>query len=144
MPDATVPELWLAISTDGVFRIPAIRLAEAQSAHAPVWLYRFAFESPVFGGILKSTHALEIPFVFDTLDQRGADKFAGKGPELDAISDAMHRAWIAFAREGDPGWPAYEAPRRATMRFGRPDAPPAELVDDPDGNLRRAWDVAAG
>ena len=53
MPDATVPELWLAIATDGVFRIPAIRLAEAQPAHAPVWLYRFTWETPVFGGILK-------------------------------------------------------------------------------------------
>ncbi len=30
-PDATPQELWLALSTDGVFRIPAIRLLEAQA-----------------------------------------------------------------------------------------------------------------
>jgi carboxylesterase type B len=144
MPDASIPELWLAISTDGVFRIPAIRLLEAQAAHAPVWLYRFAYETPVFGGLLRSTHALEIPFVFDTLEQRGADKLTGTGPERSAIADAMHRAWIAFAQNGDPGWPAYEAPRLATMRFGRPGADAvAELVDDPDGILRRAWDAAS-
>jgi para-nitrobenzyl esterase len=143
MPDATIPELWLAISTDGVFSLPAVRLLDAQAAHAPVWLYRFAYESPVFGGLLKSTHALEIPFVFDTLDQRGAHRFTGTGPELAAIADAMHRAWIAFAQTGDPGWPAYEATRRATMRFGRPGADsPAEIVDDPDGNRRQAWDAA--
>ena len=142
MPDASVRELWLAIATDGVFRIPAIRLLDAQAAHAPVWLYRFAFESPAFGGILRSTHALEIPFVFDTLEQRGANKFTGTGPERAALADAMHRAWIAFARHGDPGWPAYEPSRRATMRFGRPGAVPAEVVDDPEGILRRAWDAA--
>ena len=32
-------------STDGVFRIPAIRLLEAQLPHAPVWSYLFTFES---------------------------------------------------------------------------------------------------
>ena len=46
----------------------------------------------------------------------------------------MHRAWIAFARHGDPGWPAYEAARRATMRFDR-----VELLDDPGPQQRRAW-----
>ena len=74
-------------------------------------------------GCCSSTHALEIPFVFDTLDQRGADKFTGTGPERAAIADAMHRAWIAFARTGDPGWPAYEAPRRGRRCAStRPDA----------------------
>jgi para-nitrobenzyl esterase len=143
MPDALPRDVWLAITTDGVFRIPAIHLAEAQAAHAPVWLYRFAFESPVFGGVLRSTHALEIPFVFDTLHQRGADKFTGNGPERAAIATAMHEAWIAFARNGDPGWAAFEVPRRATMRFGSADAPsPTELLDDPDGGLRQAWETA--
>ena len=68
--------------------------------------------------MLRSTHALEIPFVFDTLHQRGADKFTGNGPERAAIAAAMHEAWIAFARTGDPGWSAFEVPERATMRFG--------------------------
>ena len=132
-PDATPQELWLALSTDGVFRIPAIRLLEAQLAHAPVWSYLFTFETPVFGGILRSTHALEIPFVFDTLDRSGADMLTGTGPERQGIADAMHRAWIAFARDGDPShaglpeWPRYDLDRRATMRF---DAE-CEVLDDP-------------
>src|SRR5690606_5961118 len=33
--EADWTSLWLAIETDRVFRIPAIRLAEAQAAHAP-------------------------------------------------------------------------------------------------------------
>jgi para-nitrobenzyl esterase len=116
-----------------VFRIPAIRLLEAQIAHGPVWSYLFTFESPVFGGILRSTHALEIPFVFDTLEGSGADMLTGTGPERQGIADAMHGAWIAFARHGDPShagipdWPGYDLDRRATMRF---DAE-CEVLDDP-------------
>ncbi len=134
-PDATPQELWLALSTDGVFRIPAIRLLEAQAAHAPVWSYLFTFESPVFGGILRSTHALEIPFVFDTLDGSGADMLTGTGPERQGIADSMHGAWIAFARHGDPShagipeWPAlrprasgHDALRRRVRGARRPRA----------------------
>jgi len=29
----------------------------------------------------------------------------------------MLDAWTAFARTGDPGWPAYRAPARRTMVF---------------------------
>jgi para-nitrobenzyl esterase len=144
-PDATPQELWLALSTDGVFRIPAIRLLEAQAAHAPVWSYLFTFESPVFGGILRSTHALEIPFVFDTLDASGADMLTGTGPERQGIADAMHGAWIAFAQHGDPGhaglpqWPSYDLDRRATMRF---DAE-CEVLDDPEPGDRLAFVAVA-
>jgi para-nitrobenzyl esterase len=126
-PAASAKELWSTLATDGVFRIPAVRLAEAQGANGRVWMYRFTWETPVFGGMLRSTHALEIPFVFDTLDEPGADKLTGTGPERRAIAATMHRAWIQFARTGDPGWPAYEVPRRATMRFDRE----TEVLDDP-------------
>jgi para-nitrobenzyl esterase len=143
-PDVTPQELWLELSTDGVFRIPAIRLLEAQHAHAPVWSYLFTFESPVFGGILRSTHALEITFVFDNLNRGGAELLTGTGPERQGIADAMHRAWIAFARAGDPNhpglpdWPRYDLTRRATMRF---DAE-CELLDDPGRDDRVAFDTA--
>ena len=60
----------------------------------------------------------------------------GSGPERQAIADAMHRAWIAFARNGDPGWPAYDPTRRATMRFDVN----SEVLDDPQGTQRRAWE----
>jgi para-nitrobenzyl esterase len=141
-PDATGAELWTAIATDGVFRIPAIRLAEAHSTHSPAWMYLFTWESPVFGGVLRSTHALEIPFVFDNLNQPGGDLMTGTGPERQDIADAMHRAWIAFARTGNPehagipSWPAYDTTTRPTMRFDVT----RELCSDPYGEDRRAWD----
>ncbi len=139
-PGVSGSELWTDVGTDAVFRIPAIRLAEAQRTHAPVWMYLFAWETPVFGGALRCTHALEIPFVFDNLD-RGAEMFTGTGPERQSLADAMHGAWVAFAHHGDPShpgipsWPAYDVDRRATMRFDLT----SEVVDDPMGEDRAAW-----
>lgn len=135
-PEASAQAIWLALTTDGVFRIPAIRLAEAQLAHGPVWMYRFTWETPAFGGALRSTHALEIPFVFDNLDRK-TEGVTGRAPERQGIADSMHRAWIAFARVGDPGWPRYDETRRATMRF---DVEP-EVLDDPEPVQRRAWET---
>ena len=142
-PNASPQELWIDLATDGVFRIPAIRLLEAQLAHAPVWSYLFTFATPVFGGILRSTHALEIPFVFDNLDRGRADVLTGTGPERQGIADAMHRSWIAFARDGDPQhaglpeWPPYDVNRRATMCFDTG----IELVDDPAREDRVAFEA---
>jgi para-nitrobenzyl esterase len=143
-PNDTPQQLWRDLSTDGVFRMPAIKLLEAQHTHAPVWSYLFTWETPVFGGILQSTHALEIPFMFDNL-AHGAEMFTGTGPERQPIADAMHRAWIAFARTGDPNhedlpaWPRYDLDRRATMRFDTT----CEVLDDPLGDDRAAMDGAA-
>jgi para-nitrobenzyl esterase len=43
---------------------------------------------------------------------------------------------VSFAKTGEPGWDAYDTSRRATMLL---DAK-CELADDPDGDLREAWD----
>jgi para-nitrobenzyl esterase len=139
-PDTTPLDLWTDVGSDAAFRIPAIRLAETQRAHGSTWMYLFTWETPVFGGVLRSSHALEIPFVFDNLDESTA-MFTGSGTERQAIADAMHASWIAFARNGDPNhagipdWPQYDTHRRSTMRFDVE----VELVDDPMGEDRAAW-----
>jgi para-nitrobenzyl esterase len=141
-PAASLQEMWIAISTDALFRIPAIRLVEHQLPHAPVWSYLFTWATPVFGGVLKSTHALEIPFVFDSLDEAGSEMFTGTGEERAALARRMHDAWIAFARDGAPGhdaipeWPRYDTDRRATMRIDDT----WEIIDDPMAETRRLWD----
>ncbi len=145
-PHASAREVWTDLATDGVFRIPSILLLEAQVPHAPAWSYLFTWESPAFGGLLRSTHALEIPFVFDNLDAAGMELFTGNGPERQGIADAMHRAWTSFARTGDPNheglpaWPRYDLDRRATMRFDVT----CEVVDDPAGDDRKAFEAALG
>jgi para-nitrobenzyl esterase len=136
--DGSAGDLLTAISTDRVFRIPAIRLAEAQARQdRPTYMYLFTWATPVMDGKLKSCHALELPFVWDGVDAPGLGMLTGDGPERQGIADAMHAAWIAFARTGDPGWPAYDLDHRATKRFDTS----TEILDDPQGDERALWDA---
>ena len=36
-----------------------------------------------------------------------------------ALADAMHGAWVAFAAQGDCGWPRYDVARRRAMHFDK-------------------------
>ncbi len=148
-PDAPDADVWTAMLTDHTFRVPALRLAEAQLAwHAGVWMYLFAYRSPAFGGALGACHALEIPFVWDNLDARGAALFAGEPTEATRVlAGRLADAWVAFARDGVPSadglpeWPAYDLERRATLWIdAESDAGGGvEVVDDPMAEERRLW-----
>jgi para-nitrobenzyl esterase len=141
-PEVSDDELFKGIMTDRMFRIPAIRMAEAQAAHQRdhTFMYLFEFASTAFDGRLGSCHALEIPFVFDTLHRPGVEMLTGPEPPR-SVANAMHAAWIAFARtgspnhEGLPDWPAYDSADRATMFFGVP----CHLGHDPAAAERQAW-----
>ena len=136
-PQADLEALLIAITTDHMFRIPAIRLAEARAAHAAdTWMYLFNWPSRAFGGRLKATHALEIPFAFDNLDRAGVDVFIGPGDKPQHVADAMHRAWTGFIKQGDPGWARYTLEQRTTMVFDDNSA----ATDDPAAAERQAWD----
>jgi carboxylesterase type B len=128
--------LWIAMQTDRIFRVPAIRLAERQARHASVYVYRFDWPSPAFGGLLGACHGLEIPFVFGTLAHERAGELVGRGAAAERLAVGMQDAWLAFARSGDPGWPLYEESKRATRRFGAESG----LDFDPMGAERAFWD----
>lgn len=136
-------ERFNAMMTDKAFTVPAIRMLEAQGAHAPVYGYRFDWRSKLLGGILGSCHALELGFVFGTYSDKLAGAFFGTGPAADALSRAMMDAWVAFARTGNPAtsatgaWPRYDGAMRKTMIFG--DGPP-HIVSAPNDARRAAWD----
>lgn len=139
-PGAPLGDAFIALESDRVFRIPAVRLAEADvRAGRTVHMYLFAWETPAFGGALRSTHALELPFVWDALDQAGVGVLTGDGPERHALAARMHRRWIEFARTGDPGWPAYDLDTRRVVVF---DADGERVVEDPAGDERALWDGA--
>jgi len=126
-----------AILTDTTFRIPTIRLLEAQSAHqSNTYAYIFAWPSPEMNGIFGACHALECPFVFGNLDSPTAVKLNRKTPETQALSEKMMDAWISFARTGSPGWPGYDAENRATMVFGEQN----DVVNAPFDKERASWD----
>jgi len=136
-PQATPGDLLSALITDWFFRIPAIRFAEAHASNGgSPYAYEFAWRSPLFNGRLGAAHAVEIGFVFDNLGRDGAMTLAGDAPPQ-ALADAMHRAWIAFATIGAPGWSSYDARERTVMRFA---AAGGTVVIDPAANERQLWD----
>ena len=112
-PGASAGDVAAAIMTDWYYRIPAIRVAEAVPG---THVYDFAWRSSAFDGALGAAHALEIPFVFDGIEHEDFKALLGH-PAPDSLASAMHRAWVDFAKTGDPGWPAYTAESRVSMRF---------------------------
>jgi para-nitrobenzyl esterase len=136
-------DLWFAIESDRTMRHPAMRLAALQAAHQPgTYAYLFTWPSPAMGGLFGSCHALELPFLFGTLEHPLIRPFTGKGPEAHALAARIQDAWIAFARTGRPGhpglgaWPAYDAARRRTMILDRD----CRMEDAPREAERRFWD----
>jgi para-nitrobenzyl esterase len=120
--DASPKDLYYAIETERVFRVPSSRVADAQAAHAPTFVYLFGWGSPAMHGWLGACHGLEIAFVFGTQGQGELAAFTGSGPTADALSVAMMDAWLAFVRTGDPStpalaWPAHDPATRPTMVF---------------------------
>jgi para-nitrobenzyl esterase len=118
-------EILNAISTEHTFRYPSIRVAEAQLKHNNnTYMYLFTYRTPVLGGIFRATHALEIPFVFGTLDDTEFGVYPKRDEINTKISELMMDSWISFARSGNPNhdgipsWPAYDMDNRATLLFG--------------------------
>ncbi len=123
--DPSPAETWLAISTDYFFRAAALRLAEIQSSHTPqVFVYELAWKATTPGKPQGAVHGLELPFVFGTFDATEVGAIAGRTPAARALSESVQDAWTSFARTGRPRfaalpeWPAYGAPRRATLELG--------------------------
>ena len=135
-------EIFSAIMTDTYFRVPSIRFAEMQCNVQPnTYMYMFTYPSPVRKGSLGSIHAIDIPFVFGTLDMPRNDLFPESNEETEALSAKMMDAWISFARTGNPNhkdipdWSQYRNDR-ATMIFGKD----VKAINDPYDKERAVWD----
>ena len=118
--------------TDRMFRAPAQHLAEASSA--PAWTYDFRWSSRSGAHPGMAFHCLDVPFAFDNLGEPGVTEAAGDAPPQ-ALADTVHAAWVGFVTDGDPGWARYTTATRSTMLFGN--ACVAE--SDPLKMERQAW-----
>jgi para-nitrobenzyl esterase len=117
-PELSWGEVWSAICTDDVFRIPAQLLCEtASTAGIDVHNYLFAWATEALGGRMGSCHALEIPFALGNLDKPGISLFVGEAENVRALSNAMASAWTAFAHGQSP-WSRYDSVSRLTQVFG--------------------------
>jgi len=136
-------DLYLILASDTSFRAGVRteadrKAAQAAQGNAPVYMYYFTWRSPVRDGKLKAFHTLEIPFVFENVDI--GKPMTGTGQDRYALSDKMSRAWVAFARTGNPNhkglpnWPAFNRDQRATMIFNNE----CKAVNDPGKEERLA------
>jgi para-nitrobenzyl esterase len=122
------------IMTDERYALPTTRLADAQSAHAPVW--RSRYDGPLHGipgqanggAARPAFHGSDTPLIWN----------GGPG-----VADQLHSAWGAFVTAGSPQraalppWPQYTREERLTMIFA---ADGARIEADPDAARRTPWD----
>lgn len=133
-------DLWIGIQSEGARR-SSILLAERKVAggKAPVYMYLFTWQSDYKGYLLKASHAMELSFVFDTIDSM---PLTGSRPDKYHLAEQMSETRIAFARNRDPNnpkipkWPTYTVNNRATMIF---DAP-CRIDIDPYREELDAWE----
>ena len=131
-PEASPGDTACAILTDAAFRVPSVRLAAAHhAAGGTVHAFEFGWPTGVLG--LGACHALELPFVFDTLN--GGTTMTGEAAPQ-RIADEMHRAWVAFGRDRSPGWRPWTPEDPAVMVFDLD----SELVVGPRSDELALWD----
>ncbi len=136
-------DIFDAIRTDYEFRIPAIRLAEAQSQHQKnTYMHLFSWKSPYKGGNFGAVHGLEVCFVFNTLwDGDDFPLIARKTDETQELSEKIMDTWISFSKSGNPNNPnipeiiPYNLEKRATIIFDKV----ISIEEDPYSNERMAW-----
>lgn len=141
-PDLDQAQTGLALAGDVGFRMPATRMAEALSDRGvPVWMYLATVQSPEFDGRMGASHAIELPFVFDTLTAARAPELVGDDPANSALADTTQELWVAFAKDGaptaagSPQWPQFDSSTRRTLILDRE----ISVVDDPYPVSRTTW-----
>ena len=134
----TPPDILGTISSDLMFRIPTLRLVEAQRDNGmPAFNYYFTYKSPAMGGVLGAMHGLDNPFMFGALDK----DFTGDGMSQREISLKMQDSCIAFVHTGNPSnktggeWPVYGKDRQTMVWDVNPRVEKAPYEAE-----RKAWD----
>lgn len=140
-PGVSASQVLFLASSDFVFKRNTYRIAELQSAQAPVHAYHFEWQTPIEGGRMGAPHTVEIPFVFGTT--KAARGCVGGGDHT-AMTRMMMATWAGFARNGMPAnphvpdWPRFDAKRKMMVLDDTP-----RVETDPGGAARGAQDGLA-
>ncbi len=142
-PGASPSDIFIAIVTAATMGNETVTLADRKAAQpAPVYRYRWDYSSnlPIAGTshTLGSGHATDIGPTFYNWDEKGLH---GNGPGVEQASRHLSTLWASFARTGKPSapgvpeWPRYDTATRPVLLIDVD----CTLVNDPDGEARRAW-----
>ena len=125
-PKMSPAAIFFHISSYSMMGSGSVTIAERKAAlgKAPVYLYRLDWETPVLDGKLISPHGLEMPLVFDNVEN-GGEGLTGGGVEARKLAARMSEVWISFARTGNPNtkksglpqWAPYDSEKRTIMIF---------------------------
>ena len=78
---------------------------------------RVTWPSPAFGGVLGACHGLDVRSC-SVRSPRVWPACVGIRPAAEAVELSPDAGgWTALARDGDPGWPAYDEQQRLTRVF---------------------------
>ncbi|MEV3904258.1 carboxylesterase/lipase family protein [Mycobacterium sp. NPDC050551] len=135
----------IAFGSDVMFGAPTWAFADAYSAHAPTYVYRFDHTTWTLRALrLGATHGSEIVHIQHSYASYLGRKIHPLGRRVQpAVGRRMQRTWLDFATRGwAPGqvwredWPRYDGEQRRTrvIRSTRDVS-----VDDPDEVRRSAW-----
>ncbi len=99
---------------DLTFWKPSVDIADAHSAHAPTYSYRFDYAPRLLHRLgLGATHAFEVVRGVRLRRVRGRSALTAYGGRrgLRTVTDRVQENWISFARGGvpEPWWPRYDA-----------------------------------
>jgi para-nitrobenzyl esterase len=134
-----------SIGADAMFVAPTWAFADAYSAHAPTYVYRFDHASWTLRATgLGAVHGSEIVHVLHSYDSHLGRRLHPLGAwRTPAVGRRMQRTWLNFAHANPSNdqpwskdWPRYDAPRRATYVMR---SVTDVVVDDPDEVRRSAW-----
>ena len=134
-PDATAPDIFIAVSSITMMGLGSVDIAEkkVKQGGAPVYLYNFGYKSekkiPGTDYPMGTPHAMDISFKFNNeVPPRDGSApkesfFGGNRPERFVASRHFAELWTTFAQTGKPAakdvpaWPAYNLKTRPTMRI---------------------------
>jgi para-nitrobenzyl esterase len=112
------------IDADFTFRPGSVAQANKKSSvkgGANTYMYLFTWQSPYMNGKYKAMHCIELPFVFNNIDR--CEEMTGGGFEAHILADKVSKAWVQFAKTGNPNhsglphWPSYNESNGNTMIF---------------------------
>lgn len=111
-PAASPSRVFARIVSDRRFGFPSIVEAERHAAAGPTFAYRLTYKAPLIADRLGTPHNIDLPLLF--CPDKAPGMFGDDTGHL-GLAGFMQDAWGRFARDGDPGWPRFDAADRATM-----------------------------
>jgi para-nitrobenzyl esterase len=105
-------DVFSALESDRLFRVPTLRLLDAQqAAGGDTHGFQFTHEVEAFGVSLGACHVVDVPLVFGLTETPVGKLFTGGGDAAARLARRVMGTWAGFARGERPDWPDWRGRR---------------------------------